>query len=292
MGERLDLLGNLKHLIELDRAFGVEFMPRIAPGPAPQAAAPVPSAASQPGSRTQRAAPAPAPAPATSGTPAAPVTSSAPQVSLVPAAERRATETVPPTSGLPAVDLATIADEITVCMRCALSGCRKRTVPGEGNPGCELLFVGEGPGAEEDLQGRPFVGPAGELLTRMIIAMGLTRDEVFIANVVKCRPPGNRTPQPEEVAACMPFLRRQIAVLKPKLICTLGNTPLRALMGDDSLGITRMRGRQLDFEGIPVIPTFHPSYLLRNPDAKKPCWEDLQVVLKALGRPLPPRRSA
>ncbi len=123
----------------------------------------------------------------------------------------------------------------------------------------------------------------------MIEAMGLKRDQVFIANIVKCRPPDDRTPAPEEVAACMGYLRRQIAVLKPKVICALGNTPLRALMGDDQLGITRMRGQKLQFAGITMIPTFHPSYLLRNPEGKKPCWEDLQTVLKELGRELPKR---
>lgn len=275
MGDRVDLLQNLKHLIELDRAFGIEFMPRIAASPAPTTPP------------TEVTAPSPVGKPAVVALTPRP----APAAPAVPATPARAEPIAVTPSGLPAVDLDGIASEISACTKCALSACRKRTVPGEGNPGCELLFVGEGPGAEEDVQGRPFVGPAGELLTRMIVAMGLTRDEVFIANVVKCRPPGNRTPQPEEVAACMPYLQRQIAVLRPKLICTLGNTPLRALMGDDSLGITRMRGRQLDYAGIPLIPTFHPSYLLRNPEAKKPCWEDLQTVLKALGRTLPPRRT-
>ena len=123
----------------------------------------------------------------------------------------------------------------------------------------------------------------------MIIAMGLRREDVFIANIVKCRPPGNRTPEPSEVGACLGYLRRQIAVLKPKVICALGNTPLRALMNDDQLGITRMRGKKLQFEGITLIPTFHPSYLLRNEEAKKPCWDDLKVVLKELGRELPKR---
>ncbi len=283
MGERLELLHNLRHLLELDRAFGIDFMPRIAASaPQPAAARPAaPLAAPPPAPALQRLLPPTPPAPPAAHQPAAAGATQA-RVAGVPAAGAP--------SGLPAVDLATIAEEIGACQRCTLGSCRTRTVPGEGNPGCELLFIGEGPGAEEDAQGRPFVGPAGVLLNRMIEAMGLTRAEVFIANAVKCRPPGNRTPLPDEVAACMPFLTRQIAVLKPRLICTLGNTPLRALMGDESLGITRMRGTMLAYQGIPVIPTFHPSYLLRNPEAKKPCWEDLQAVVKALGRELPARR--
>jgi uracil-DNA glycosylase family 4 len=273
MADSHGLLRDLRQLLELDRAFGIEFMPRIA----------------------GRAAPADGPATmARMATPAAPATTPAAAAAPVPTASapaRPAAVAPVAPSGLPAVDLDGIAAEIESCRRCPLGACRTRSVPGEGNPGPELLFVGEGPGAEEDAQGRPFVGPAGQLLTRMIEAMGLARSEVFIANVVKCRPPGNRTPGPEEVAHCMPFLRRQIAVLRPRLICTLGNTPLRALMGDDTLGISRLRGQQLSFAGIPLIPTFHPSYLLRNPAAKKPCWEDLQTVLKALGRTLPPRRG-
>jgi DNA polymerase len=185
--------------------------------------------------------------------------------------------------------LAKIATQVSICRACGLCETRRSTVPGEGNPQAELLFVGEGPGADEDATGRPFVGAAGQLLTKMIIAMGFRREDVFIANIVKCRPPGNRTPEPREVGACMGYLRRQIAVLKPKIICALGNTPLRALMNDDKLGITRMRGKKLQFEGITLIPTFHPSYLLRNEEAKKPCWDDLKLVVQELGRELPKR---
>ncbi|MBA3708548.1 MAG: uracil-DNA glycosylase, partial [Planctomycetes bacterium] len=165
------------------------------------------------------------------------------------------------------------------------------TVPGEGNPQPELMFIGEGPGAEEDLQGRPFVGPAGQLLDRMISAMGFSRAEVFIANVVKCRPPANRTPLPEEIAACLAYLHRQIQAAHPRIICTLGNVPLRALFGAEQPGITKVRGQRLTWNGITVIPTFHPSYLLRNASAKKPCWEDLLVVLSALGRQPPVRKK-
>ena len=133
------------------------------------------------------------------------------------------------------------------------------------------------------------MGKAGELLDRMIVAMGLTRDQVYLCNVVKCRPPGNRTPEPAEITACLGYLHRQLAAIRPKVICALGNTPLRALTGDASLGITRMRGQRLDYRGTPLIPTFHPEYLLRNETAKKPCWEDLKQVLAVLGRTPPVR---
>ncbi|MBA3687195.1 MAG: uracil-DNA glycosylase [Planctomycetes bacterium] len=186
--------------------------------------------------------------------------------------------------------MATIAAVAATCRRCPLCTTRTTVVPGEGSATAQLLFIGEAPGAEEDASGRPFVGPAGELLDRMIVAMGLSRAEVFITNVVKCRPPGNRVPEPNEVATCMPFLRAQIAALKPRIICTLGNVPLKALFGEEVPGITRSRGQKMSYQGIPVIPTFHPSYLLRNPAAKKPCWDDLRVVLRELGR-TPPARA-
>jgi DNA polymerase len=294
VSERDDILGALRHLLELERASGVEFVGRGEPLPPP---AP----------RTARVAEAPAPVVTTGGpwgrapsgetsasdvVGAAVSSSSQSAVSSPTEVEPRTTNPVSRTvsSGLPATDLAAIAAEIRVCQACKLCPTRINTVPGEGNPAPELLFVGEGPGADEDAQGRPFVGAAGQLLDKMIVAMGFTREQVFIANVVKCRPPGNRTPEPDEVAACMPFLERQILALRPRIICSLGNVPLRALMNDPSLGITRMRGKKLDWRGIPLIPTFHPSYLLRNPSAKKPCWEDLQIVLKELGRTPPVRK--
>ena len=194
-----------------------------------------------------------------------------------------------PASPLPASELTSIAAQVGACRACGLCQTRTNTVPGEGNPAAELVFVGEGPGADEDAQGRPFVGAAGELLTAMIQAMGFRREDVYIANVVKCRPPGNRTPESGEVAACLPYLNRQLLAIRPKIIVALGNTPLRALTGDDKLGITAQRGKMLDWQGIPLLPTFHPAYLLRNPPAKKPCWEDLKAVVKFLGRELPKR---
>lgn len=181
-----------------------------------------------------------------------------------------------------------IAKEIALCNSCALGATRAHAVPGEGNGASpDIMFVGEGPGADEDAQGRPFVGAAGQLLDKMIAAMGYRREDVFIANVVKCRPPKNRTPLPEESACCMPFLLRQIALVKPKTIVTLGATPFAALVGTGFGVLSRNRGRWLDFRGIPLMPTFHPAYLLRVPAAKRAVWEDLKNVLAKLGRSVP-----
>jgi uracil-DNA glycosylase family 4 len=268
MDEREELARNLKQLIELDRALGIDFVFKPAASAAP---------ATAPASAATKPAPVAKP----------PVASAPPVVARPSPAPVARVEPVSATSGPDSLEQ--IATQIATCRACGLCETRRSTVPGEGNPQPELLFVGEGPGADEDATGRPFVGAAGQLLTKMIVAMGFKREDVFIANIIKCRPPGNRTPEPAEVTACMGYLRRQIALLKPKVICALGNTPLRALMGDDSLGITRMRGQKLQFAGITMIPTFHPSYLLRNEEAKKPCWEDLKLVLKELGRELPKR---
>jgi DNA polymerase len=180
-----------------------------------------------------------------------------------------------------------IAATVAACRRCSLHRTRTKTVPGQGNPTPEILFVGEAPGADEDQQGLAFVGAAGQLLTRMIAAMGFAREQVFIANVLKCRPPNNRPPLPEEMETCLPYLRAQIGALKPKVIVALGATAIRGLLGQTP-GITKLRGTWLSFDGVPVMPTFHPSYLLRTPSAKRVVWDDLQAVLKALGRTPPP----
>lgn len=179
-----------------------------------------------------------------------------------------------------------IAARIAVCKRCGLCETRTNTVPGQGNPKPEILFIGEGPGADEDAQGLAFVGRAGQLLTKMIQAMGLERDDVWIGNIVKCRPPNNRAPTPEEMEACLPYLREQIALLKPKVMVCLGATAVKGLFNPTE-GITKLRGKWLTFENMHVMPTFHPAYLLRNPPAKRYVWEDLKEVLRFLGRPLP-----
>ncbi len=166
------------------------------------------------------------------------------------------------------------------CRRCKLWKTRKNIVFGEGNPKAELMFVGEGPGADEDASGRPFVGRAGQLLTRMIEAMGYKREDVYIANTVKSRPPDNRTPEKDELETCIPFLYRQIAAIRPKVIVALGNPAQQSLL-NSSIGITKVRGKFQDYprlEGIKVMPTFHPAYLLRSPDKKREAWEDLKMV--------------
>jgi DNA polymerase len=204
------------------------------------------------------------------------------------AAEAAATvarEAPPPQkSAPPEVDtLEAIAAECAACAMCGLCNGRKQAVPGQGraeNP--DIMFIGEAPGADEDEQGLAFVGRAGQLLTKMIAAMHYTRDEVFIANICKCRPPNNRTPTPEEMAACIPFLKRQIALIKPKYIVALGNTAILGLLG--KTGIMRLHGEWQTFEGIPLMPTFHPAYLLRAPAAKRDCWNDLKLVMAKLGK--------
>jgi DNA polymerase len=182
--------------------------------------------------------------------------------------------------------LSQILAELGDCRRCGLHEGRAKLVFGVGNPAAPLVFVGEGPGAEEDAQGIPFVGRAGQLLTQMIEGTArregipLRREDVYICNVVKCRPPGNRTPEPDEMEICGQFLNQQLSAIQPKAICALGGTAARALTGHKE-GVTKMRGRWLEWRGIPVIVTYHPSYLLRpyNQDAKREAWEDLKKIL-------------
>jgi DNA polymerase len=182
-----------------------------------------------------------------------------------------------------------LAEEVQTCSRCALHAGRTQTVFARGNPLSDLVFVGEGPGHEEDLRGEPFVGPAGQLLDKMIVAMGYGRDDVYICNIVKCRPPGNRKPEPPEIASCSPFLAAQLALIKPKVIVALGATAVQGLMGTTE-GITRVRGTWKLYKGtVPIMPTFHPAYLLRQPNAKREVWSDLKEVMRFLGRSVPER---
>lgn len=183
-----------------------------------------------------------------------------------------------------------VAVHISTCTNCPLCEERTNTVPGEGNAdGPDIMFIGEGPGADEDAQGRPFVGKAGQLLDKMIAAMGYGRGEVFISNVVKCRPPNNRKPMREEMDMCLPYLRQQIRLIRPKVIVGLGGTAVEGLLGKP-VGITKMRGIWQEYEGIKMMPTFHPSYLLRDATKKKDVWKDLQMVLKELGKEPPARK--
>ncbi len=187
-----------------------------------------------------------------------------------------------------------IGNDLKECMRCRLHEERNRLVFGEGSSAAPLVFVGEGPGFEEDQQGRPFVGRAGKLLDQMIRALGFSRGEVYICNVVKCRPPKNRTPLPEEIETCSPFLFRQLDAIHPGIICALGACAAQTLMGTAS-PISRLRGKTHLWRGIPLVCTFHPAYLLRNPSQKAAAWQDLVLVHRSLRlsvRPSPSRRHA
>jgi DNA polymerase len=182
----------------------------------------------------------------------------------------------------PAETLEDVRMDLGDCRRCKLSERRKNIVFGAGNPNARLVFVGEGPGHEEDKRGEPFVGAAGRLLTKIIEAMSFTREQVYICNIIKCRPPGNRNPMPDEIKACSPFLRRQISSIKPDFICALGTFAAQTLL-ETSVPISKLKGCFHDYMGIRVLPTYHPAYLLRNPGKKRDVWEDMQKLMKALG---------
>jgi DNA polymerase len=221
------------------------------------------------------------------------------EVSLAPSPSLNVAEAFPDVGSQPAdkpagaQGLALLRDDIGDCRRCKLAPLRTNLVFGVGNPNADLVFVGEAPGADEDAQGEPFVGKAGQLLTKMIEAMGYSRADVYICNVLKCRPPGNRDPEPDEVAQCEPFLKRQLAAIRPRMIVALGRFAVQCLLRDGS-PISRLRGNMRSYEGIPLMPTFHPAYLLRDPSKKKLAWEDLKAVNAALARVgvTPPNPSA
>ncbi|MCP3978796.1 MAG: uracil-DNA glycosylase [bacterium] len=194
-------------------------------------------------------------------------------------ATRPATDKAPASAGDAVKRLALIRDEIGECTRCKLHEQRNNIVFGVGHPDAGLMFVGEGPGAEEDARGEPFVGRAGKKLDEMIVAIGLRREDVYIANIVKCRPPGNRDPQPDEIGTCSPFLNAQIEAIRPSVIVTLG-APATRLLLQTRIGITKLRGTWHEFNGVPVMPTFHPAYLLRRytVENRRAVWEDLQAA--------------
>lgn len=189
---------------------------------------------------------------------------------------------LPPAAEAPGESLEEIRDELQACRGCALCSGRRTVVFGTGNPKARLMFVGEGPGEEEDRQGEPFVGAAGKRLDRWIARIGLARDQVYIANIVKCRPPGNRAPLPEEAASCLPYLRRQIRAVRPDVLCTLGAVALNILLENDDR-ITRARGRWREWDGIPVLPTYHPAYILRNASKETEVFEDFGRIAEKLG---------
>jgi len=185
--------------------------------------------------------------------------------------------------------LAAIREEIGECTRCRLHSGRNQLVFADGNPDADIMFVGEGPGADEDEQGLPFVGRAGQLLNNMITAMGIGREDVYIANVVKCRPPGNRTPEKDEAEICGGFLMRQIEAVDPKIVVALGATAAKYLLNTQD-SMANLRGKIYDVAGTPLVVTYHPAYLLRDPRQKKEAWADLQMVMRYLGMPLPEKK--
>jgi uracil-DNA glycosylase family 4 len=180
------------------------------------------------------------------------------------------------------VTLEDVRKELGDCKRCKLHRGRKTIVFGEGNEKATLMLIGEGPGYDEDVQGRPFVGKAGQLLTKILQSINLPREEVYIANIIKCRPPQNRNPEPDEIQNCSPFLMKQIEAIQPKIICALGTFSTQSLLKTDTK-ITALRGKLFDLEGIKVIPTYHPAFLLRNPDKKREVWEDMKKIVELLG---------
>ncbi len=180
------------------------------------------------------------------------------------------------------ITLEYVRKELGNCKRCKLHRGRKTIVFGEGNEKATLMFIGEGPGYDEDVQGRPFVGKAGQLLTKIIQSINLPREEVYIANIIKCRPPQNRNPEPDEIQSCSPFLMKQIQVIQPKIICALGAFSAQTLLKTETK-ITALRGKLFDLEGIKVMPTYHPAFLLRNPDKKREVWEDMKKIVELLG---------
>ena len=216
----------------------------------------------------------------TSGIPVARRSDGSPQP-VVPVAERAP---VAPSDGHPSLE--EVRADLGDCQRCKLAPGRRHLVFGVGNPRARLVFVGEGPGADEDAKGEPFVGRAGQLLTEIITkGMKLRREDVYICNVIKCRPPGNRNPEPDEVAACEPFLVRQLQAIGPEVIVALGKFAAQTLLRSKT-PITQLRGRWFDYQGIMLMPTFHPAYLLRNPGDKRLVWEDIQKVMRILGLPI------
>lgn len=267
-----------RYLAAEAEAPAVAAAPRASTGPRERPAFLRGPGESPPPSLTSRAAP-----------PAEPVATFSPAVTVSPAPAPSAAP-APRTATPDAPRWATLEQEVAACRRCGLCETRSRTVFGAGSRAPRLVVVGEAPGAEEDRQGLPFVGAAGELLTRMLAAIGLTREhDVFVLNVLKCRPPANRPPRPDEVAACRPWLREQLELLGPPLLLALGNHACRALLGTERT-ISSLRGRFTSTpEGWRVMPTFHPAYLLRTPEAKREVWDDLKKVAAELGLELPGR---
>jgi uracil-DNA glycosylase family 4 len=280
--DRATILASLCDYVEQIREEGLEGLSAAAGSTAPTMALAAPSHAGAAASRA-KASRENVTAPQ-APSPAAPAPSAAPPVPSAPA------ELFYRYPGLEkTADLAALREFIGDCTRCKLAPKRTNLVFGVGNPQAELMFVGEAPGADEDLRGEPFVGRAGQLLTDIIErGMEMTRAEVYICNVIKCRPPDNRNPEPDEVAACEPFLFRQIDLVRPRVIVGLGTFAVQAVLKLKT-PISKLRGNWHEVRGVKMMPTFHPAYLLRNPADKRLVWSDIQEVMKLLGRPIPQR---
>lgn len=252
--------------LESLRAAGVTHLPKAAPMTLPTPDPPVPAPAAE-----------------------APAEQPQPLETMPKKAPAKPTKS---TSNSPAEALAIVQKKVAACKRCSeLASTRTQTVFGVGSPTARLVFVGEAPGADEDKQGIPFVGRAGKLLTDIIEkGMGLQRSDVYICNILRCRPPGNRNPLPVEAAACREFLDAQLAIIQPEFICCLGTVAAQNLLSEKS-PIGRLRGRFLDYQGIKVLCTYHPAYVLRNPPAKKQVWEDIQILMKEMGLALPKKKG-
>ena len=289
-----DRTGSLFRMLEdkiaLERSFGVEVVGKSEPAvepvpatppPAPSSSSPLPAASSfplPPGEGQGEGVSLPAPEEKT--------LADKPPVAQREEEKKQAAPVALPASASKADQLAALRQEMIDCHECVLAKTRTNLVFGVGNPEARLMFVGEAPGADEDAQGEPFVGRAGQLLTRMIIAMGLKREDVYIANILKCRPPENRLPRPDEVIACIPYLRRQIDIIHPEVLVCLGGTAAQNLL-EIQMPVGRMRNQWHEFRGIQTLVTFHPAYLLRNPPDKSKAWEDMKTVLNKLGLPIP-----
>jgi DNA polymerase len=269
----------LRHLENAAAAYGADLPLAVPAAPAqPTAAAPPATATAAAPEPTNRRAPVPAPAPAARPT-------SSPIVATPPAATPPAAMLPVPAGEAQPDALAALRREALACRRCKLCEGRRSVVFGEGASEPPVMFIGEAPGAVEDQTGRPFVGPAGQLLDRILEgAMGMRRPSVYIANINKCRPPGNRQPEPDEVAACLPFLQQQVALLQPRVMVALGRTAAHNLLGTTA-PMRDLRGRDLHYQGIPVVVTWHPAFLLRDPSHKRETWEDIKRVNRLLGLP-------
>ncbi len=275
--ECISLEGERTPLLSLDSGVRARLFAPLRGGAATKNGAPAPKGTVPSPPPTMKSSPSPGPSVQRRESGAAPG-NPASKLSQV----KEGVNTYQPSGTVPSGDLGQLQNTVSACKKCKLHSGRTNTVFGSGPSAARLMFVGEGPGEDEDLQGLPFVGRAGQLLTKMISAMQFDRAEVYIANIVKCRPPGNRAPEDDEVEACLPYLERQIELIRPEVIVTLGAVPLKALF--NLTGITRLRGGWLEYKGIRTMPTFHPSYLLRSPGMKKYAWEDLQKVMKCFGK--------